>query len=142
MSDDPIQLLALDLEATLIDDAFSANPRPGLLRFLTYCDETFPRVALLTTVDEETAREVVDQLADNGHAPSSFANRVEYIDWQGEYKDLRCAQGVEWNNILFIDDDHGWVHPNQVSQHVPIAPWHGGPDEELRRLRSVLATMV
>src|SRR4051812_14057873 len=51
--------IALDLERTLIDDAMSGRARPGLRRFLQFCDERFARVVLFTTVDEADAREVM-----------------------------------------------------------------------------------
>lgn len=131
-------LLALDLEATLIDNAMSVIPRPGLFRFLTFCDVQFERVALLTTVDEESAREVLEQLAENRDAPSNLVSRIEYIDWQGEFKDLRCAANISPDEVLFVDDDDGWIHPSQIDRWVPIAPWHGGDDRELPRVQSVL----
>lgn len=138
----PIQLLALDLEATLIDDAMNANPRPGLYRFLSFCDDSFPRVSLLTTVDEESARDVLEQLADRREAPSSIVDRIEYINWDGEHKDLRNAKGVALSDVLFVDDDRGWVHPDQLDQWIQIEAWHGGADDELARVQNVLVTRL
>ena len=134
----PIQLLALDLEATLIDDAMNANPRPGLYRFLSFCDESFPRVSLLTTVDEDSAREVLEQLAENRDAPSSLVDRIGYINWDGEFKDLRNVSGIALTDILFVDDDRGWIHPEQLGQWIQIDAWHGGADEGLARVQNVL----
>lgn len=133
-----IRLLALDLEATLVDNAMSGNPRPGLHEFLAYCDEAFEQVALLTTVDEDSARDVLEQLADRLDAPERFVSRVGYIHWSGEYKDLNFATDVSPAEILFVDDDQGWVHPNQIDQWIAIQPWHGGPDTELKRVQVVL----
>lgn len=138
----PIQLLALDLEATLIDDAMNANPRPGLYRFLSFCDDSFPRVSLLTTVDEESARDVLEQLADRREAPSSIVDRIEYINCDGEHKDLRNAKGVALSDVLFVDDDRGWVHPDQLDQWIQIEAWHGGADDELARVQNVLVTRL
>ncbi|MEO1528108.1 MAG: NIF family HAD-type phosphatase [Planctomycetota bacterium] len=136
------QLLALDLEATLVDDAMSANPRPGLFRFLSFCEDAFPRVALLTTVDEDTAREVLEQLADSRDVPSALVQRMGYIDWEGQFKDLRNVDGIAPDEILFVDDDRGWVHPEQVDQWIGIRPWRGGPDEELTRVQAELARRI
>lgn len=138
----PIQLLALDLEATLIDDAMNANPRPGLYRFLSFCDDSFPRVSLLTTVDEESARDVLEQLADRREAPSPIVDRIEYINWDGEHKDLLNAKGVALSDVLFVDDDRGWVHPDQLDQWIQIEAWHGGADDELARVQNVLVTRL
>lgn len=138
----PIQLLALDLEATLIDNAMSVNPRPGLYPFLSFCNDSFPQVSLLTTVDEESAREVLEQLADQRDAPSSLVDRIGYIDWTGEYKDLRNVKDFTPPEILFVDDDRGWVHPDQIAQWISIHPWHGGPDDELARVQSELVSRI
>ena len=62
-----IKVLALDLERTLIDNALSARPRPGLLAFLAFCHDQFGRVAIFTTVEEADAREVLGDLERRGH---------------------------------------------------------------------------
>jgi len=130
-------MIALDLEATLIDSAIEGNPRPGLFSFVQFCLDEFDRVALLTTVDEADARDVLYALADQGAVPEKFAG-VEYIHWQGEFKDLRFAEGIEPHDILFVDDDQGWVHPEQIAQWIAIEPWSGGEDSELTMLKNVL----
>lgn len=102
------------------------------------CDRSFFRVALLTTVDEQDARDVLEQLADRRHAPESLVARMEYIRWEGEHKDLRNAPAVTLAEILFVDDDRGWVHPDQLDQWIPIDAWHGGEDNELSRVQQLL----
>ena len=79
-------MIALDLEASLIDNAISGAPRPGLHTFIEFCIENFDRIALLTTVEESDARDVLYSLADSGAIPEEFT-AVEYIHWQGQYKD-------------------------------------------------------
>ena len=59
-------MIALDLEASLIDNAISGAPRPGLHTFIEFCIENFDRIALLTTVEEPDARDVLYSLADSG----------------------------------------------------------------------------
>ncbi len=137
-----IKLLALDLEGTLVDNALTANARPGLFDFLQFCEERFDRVALLTTVDEETAREVLEGLERGGQVPGVFVARVEYVDWSGEHKDLRFVRSATPDEIVFVDDDPGWVHPDQQGQWISIAAWNGGADNELARVRAVLEHMV
>jgi hypothetical protein len=51
-----VKVLALDLERTLISDAMSAEPRPGLGDFLAFCHERFQRVVLFTCVEQQEAR--------------------------------------------------------------------------------------
>ena len=139
----PFRLLALDLEATLIDDALSELPRPGLNSFLSFCRDHFDRLALLTTVDEQTARLVLEALADGGDVPGIVADTIEYIDWDGEYKDLRNAIDVNVDEILFVDDDQGWIHPDQIEQWIRITPWRGEPDDvELRRVQQQIESRL
>jgi hypothetical protein len=137
-----VRILALDLERTLVDDALSARPRPGLLGFLTFCHERFERVALFTTVEEADAREVVGDLARRGHLPPGLLERLEYVDWSGEYKDLGFVPDAVTEAVLLVDDDGGWVRPDQRSRWVAIAGWDGGPDHELERVRTVLESWL
>ncbi len=133
-----IQVLALDLERTLIDDARSGRPRPGLLEFLEFCHERFARVAIYTTVEEADAREVLSELTDRRQVPAALFDRLEYVAWSGEYKDLAFVAGVVADEVLIVDDDAGWVRPDQRTSWVSIAGWDGGPDDELKRIQAVL----
>jgi len=133
-----VKVLALDLEGTLIDDARSGQPRPGLREFLAFCDERFGRVAVFTTVEEADAREVLADLDRVGSLPPGLLDRLEFIAWTGEYKDLGFVPGAAPAEVVLVDDDADWVRPDQRGQWVPVAPWHGGPDAELVRVRAVL----
>ncbi len=133
-----VRALALDLERTLVDDALSARPRPGLLDFLVFCHERFGWVALFTTAEEADAREVIEGLARSGHVPAGLLARLEYVSWQGQYKDLGLIAGAAPGEVLLVDDDAGWVRPDQRERWIPILPWDGGADSELRRVRAVL----
>ncbi|WP_422929162.1 NIF family HAD-type phosphatase [Singulisphaera sp. PoT] len=137
-----IKVLALDLERTLIDDALSALARPGLLAFLEFCRERFGRVAVFSTVEEADAREVLEGLGRRGLVPPDLMDRLEYVDWSGEYNDLGFVPGVAASEVLLIDDDAGWIRPDQRGSWIPIAPWDGGPDEELPRVRSLLESRL
>jgi hypothetical protein len=130
-----VRVLALDLERTLVSDALTAIPRPGLADFLQRCLERFGRMALFTTVDEPTAREVLDDLAGRGHVPPEMLERVEYVEWHGEFKDLRFVLDARPEEVLLIDDDASWIRPDQTSQWLAIPPWDGsGQDSELERI--------
>lgn len=133
-----IAVLALDLEYTLIDDTRSGRARPGLRDFLAFCVERFGRIALFTTVQESEARAVLADLAHRGYIPPVLLPRLEYIRWCGEYKDLAFVPNARPDEILFVDDDSGWIRPDQRDRWVPITAWDGGPDSELSRVRSVL----
>lgn len=134
----PIRVLALDLERTLISDANRVDPRPGLAEFLAFCHERFERVVLFTTVEEADARDALNQLAERGRVPAELLEPLGYVPWVGEHKDLAFVTGATPEEILFVDDDAGWVRPGQRDRWVPIAPWDGGRDNELARVREVL----
>jgi len=132
------KVLALDLERTLIDDALSGRARPGLRAFLAFCDERFARIVVFTAVEEADAREVLSDLDRAGHLPPGLLGRLEFVAWTGEYKDTTFVPGVPPAEVRLVDDDGGWVRPDQRHQWVPIAPWDEGPDAELARVRVVL----
>lgn len=134
----PIRVLALDLERTLVSDARHADPRPGLATFLAFCQEQFPHVVLFTTVQEADARAVINELAERGYLPAELAERLEYVSWCGEYKDLAFVPDAAPEEVLLVDDDAGWIRPDQRGQWVAIAPWDGGPDDELLRAQHIL----
>ncbi len=137
-----VKVLALDLESTLISNALSADPRPGLFDFLLFCHERFERVTLFTTVEELDAREVLEGLVRSGHVPPALLARLEYVEWDGEFKDLSLVPGTTTDEILFVDDDGGWIRPDQRDRWISIMAWHGGPDDELRRVRAVLEAQL
>ena len=133
-----IKVLALDLERTLIDDALSGQPRPGLRNFLLFCHLRFGRVAIYTTVETADAREVIEELNGRGCVPEGLLDRLEFIDWRGEFKDLTFVPAATPAEILLVDDDGGWVRPDQQDRWISIAPWDGGADSELTRVRGLL----
>jgi hypothetical protein len=133
-----VKVLAIDLEGTLIDDALSSRPRPGLYDFLAFCHDRFERVAMFTTVEEPDAREVMEVLADQGYVPPGLLARLEYVGWSGEHKDLGFVAGATPGEVVLVDDDGGWVRPDQRARWVSITAWDGGPDGELPRVRSLL----
>lgn len=134
-----LPVLALDLERTLISDANRVDPRPGLAEFLAFCHEHFPRVVLFTTVEESDAREAIRELVRHDCASDEFAERLEYVSWCGEYKDLAFVSDSAPEEVLLVDDDAGWIRPDQRDRWIAIAPWDGGPDEELIRVRRILS---
>ena len=137
-----LKVVALDLERTLISDSLSADPRPGLFDFLTFCAERFERIALFTSVETPDAREVLESLAGGGHVPLEFMARLEYVEWLGEYKDLTFIPNAAPGEILLIDDDIGWVRPDQRDRWIPIAGWDRGADSELPRVRKILESWL
>jgi hypothetical protein len=112
-------IIALDLEGTLISNAISIFPRPGLHEFLRWCYDRFERVVLFTAVNNHRARWVVQLLAEEGTAPKKFGG-VEIIDWSGDYKDLRFVAKAEPDEILIVDDQERYILPEQRDQWIEI----------------------
>jgi hypothetical protein len=83
-------ILALDLEGTLISNAISQIPRPGLYRFLEEVQTLFDQLTMFTTVPEDRFRSIAALLAREGSAPAWFVE-LPYIRWSGKTKDLRLA---------------------------------------------------
>ena len=117
-------ILALDLEGTLISNAISQIPRPGLYRFLEEVQALFDQLTMFTTVPEDRFRSIAALLAREGSAPAWFVE-LPYIRWSGKTKDLRLASPNLGEAILL--DDHGpYVHPGQ--EHLWVqAPLFGSP---------------
>lgn len=134
----PLRVLALDLERTLVSDALRADPRPGLAAFFAFCDARFPRVTLFTTVEEADARAVVEELTARGLMPAELAERLEYVSWCGEYKDLVFVPGATPDEVLLVDDDAGWIRPDQRDRWIAVAAWDGGSDADLLRVQHIL----
>ncbi|WP_269792844.1 NIF family HAD-type phosphatase [Stenotrophomonas sp. Iso1] len=117
-------ILAMDLEGTLISNAVSQIPRPGLFPFLQYMRAQFSQLVIFTTVPEPLARRICSLLVAESAAPTWFA-QLPYIFWEGPTKDLRFVTSDPCDAIL-LDDYAPYVHPGQESQWVEI-PLFGSP---------------
>lgn len=114
-----IPVLALDLEGTLISNAISQIPRPGLLRFLISCRELFPRIVMYTTVSEARFRAIARLLVSEGAAPEWFTE-LEVVDWAGKTKDLALISDAALEDCLLVDDFEGYVHDGQRERWVKV----------------------
>lgn len=132
-------ILALDLEGTLISNAISQIPRPGLHQFLEDVWVQFDKLMMFTTVPEERFRSIAALLVREGSAPAWFAE-LHYICWSGRTKDLHLAS-PRLGEALLLDDHQPYVHPGQEHLWVPISlfgspypPSDDGLNVALRRL--------
>ncbi|NJK75479.1 MAG: hypothetical protein HC942_17440 [Microcoleus sp. SU_5_6] len=105
-------VLALDLEGTLISNAVSQFSRPGLYNFLEYCHNNFCRIVIFTAVSELSFRKIAIALADAGKVPSWFVN-LEYINWDGKYKDLCFVPETKFTEVILIDDREEYIKQEQ-----------------------------
>lgn len=137
-------VLALDLEGTLISNAMSQIPRPGLAEFLTRCAELCPRIVMFTTVKEEQFRTIARLLVDEEVVPAWFAD-MEYITWHGETKDLRFVPGVHPHQVLLVDDFEKYVHPGQEAQWMQVEHFdypYSSTDTGLAKMLSALTDRI
>ncbi|MEN5286248.1 NIF family HAD-type phosphatase [Stenotrophomonas lactitubi] len=117
-------ILALDLEGTLISNAVSQIPRPGLNQFLEDVRSQFEELVLFTTVPETLARRIAAILAREGSVPAWFVG-LRYINWSGRTKNLSYVSPCLGEALLL--DDHGpYVDGGQESLWVEI-PLFGSP---------------
>lgn len=133
-------VLALDLEGTLISNAMSQIPRPGLFAFLERCRALFPRIVMFTTVGEERFRKIATLLVADAAAPAWFAD-IEYVTWSGKTKDLAWIPGADVDKTLLVDDFEIYVHPGQESQWVPVEYFDHPYDEQDTGLARVLVAL-
>ncbi len=135
-----LEVLALDLEGTLVSNAMSQIARPRLHEFLEFCRRAAPRVVIYTSVPEAKVREVTANLVAEGSAPGWFEN-AEVVQWSGCTKDLAVIPGATVERTVLIDDYEGYVVPGQRRQWLPIGSYsapYPADDTELRRVRQVL----
>lgn len=135
-----LEVLALDLEGTLVSNAVSQIARPGLHEFLEFCRRAVPRLVLYTSVPERRVREVAGNLVAEGSAPAWFEN-IECVQWNGRVKDLTVIRGTTVERTLLIDDYEGCVIEDQRRQWLPIDSYsapYSTDDTELQRVRRVL----
>lgn len=117
-----IQVLALDLEGTLIETLETPIPGGGLAPSLQACQALVSTVVLVTVCEEADVRPVLAQRVADGEAPAWFAG-VPVVAWTGQrYKDLRCLGHAPIKWILLVDDDRATVHPEQEDRWIRIAP--------------------
>jgi hypothetical protein len=136
-----VKTLALDVEGTLISNAISLFPRPGLYRFLDTCREMFPHLVVYTGVREERFRRLAYQLISEENAPRWFGN-LPHIHWSDAHKDLRQIPDSTLETTLIVDDFEGCIHPDQIDRWIPIEPFerpYSSSDTELTRVMRVLA---
>ncbi len=131
------RVLALDLEGTLVSNAVSQFPRAGVGEFLRFAVDRFEVVVLFTTVREDIARGVLENLVGEGIVDGEVVEAIGYVEWSGTVKDLAFVEGAAVEEVLLVDDMEVVVHPEQKGQWVAVEPFVApyGQDGELERVR-------
>lgn len=135
-----MNVIALDLEGTLISNAMSQIPRPWLGEFLTACKSICPRIVIFTTVKEPLFRNIARSLAEEKVVPEWFSE-IEYVNWDGSTKNLNFISSSTPEETVLVDDFHIYIHPGQESSWVEIKQFeypYQEPKPELQRIFEVL----
>jgi len=117
----PFDVIALDLEGTLISDARHCVPRRHLHWFLQQCAGAAGLVMVFSSVLPERVWRAQSVLVKNHAAPKWFSS-VEQVRWAGPVKDLRFT-GVAVARAVLVDDCGAWVHPQQRHRWVEVTPF-------------------
>lgn len=131
-----LEVIALDLEGTLISNAFSQIARPGLYAFLEGCKSITERVVIYTTVKEDLFRKIAQLLVSEGSAPTWFAT-IEYIKWSCPTKDLNQIQGASVAACVLVDDCNLYVHEGQAGQWLEVKQFASPYPEEDNELQAI-----
>ncbi len=136
--------LALDLEGTLISNAVSQFARPGLFAFLEFCRARFDRIVTFTAVSETRVAGIKQNLVTYNDAPAWFVE-VENVRWSGPFKDLNFVGGVAPEQILIVDDQEAYIHPDQKVNWIPIVefePPYPPDDTGLQTVQALLQSKL
>jgi len=117
-----MNIIALDLEQTLISNAVSQIPRPWLYEFLVSCEALAARIVIFTAVPEKNFRRIAQTLVEEKWAPSWFA-RIEYVSWDMKTKNLNFIDSNFDERIVLVDDFPGYIHLGQEKNWIPIDPF-------------------
>ena len=136
--------IALDLEGTLISNAVSQFPRPGLRGFLDFCAERFDRVCIYTAVRDEVTVPIIKTMVDEENAPS-WILQSELIQWDRTVKDLTNIPNSEIMDCLIVDDNPDYIVDSQVSQWIQIEKYsspYAKTDRELERVQALIESRL
>jgi hypothetical protein len=119
---DKYEILALDLEGTLISNAVSQIPGDGLYEFLEFCKFQFKKIVMFTAVPEQKFREISRTLVSYRDVPSWFES-LACIKWNPaeELKDLRKVD-KNWGKVLIVYDMEGYILPEQKCNWIKANP--------------------
>lgn len=130
-------LLCLDLEGTLISNAVSQIPRPGLYQFLSAAREICDLV-IYTSVSEERVASIQRLLVTEGVAPSWFAD-LKVLRPTGTLKP-KAICGRE--KALLLDDQSAAVVPGEEDWWIRVPEYLPPYSESDLALPAALETIT
>ncbi len=124
-------LLCLDLEGTLISNAVSQIPRPGLFEFLEYVADIC-ELMIYTSVSFERVKTIQNLLVEEGVAPAWFRD----IPVIRPEKSLKPKAACGRQDALLVDDQADVIVPGEEDWLVEIPeylPPYSDRDQALSR---------
>ncbi len=137
------KILVLDIEGTLVSNASSIYPRPGLKDFLIECKNLFDEIIIYSGISHLSYENVKSHLIANELVPSWFSE-LRFIRMEGRYKDLLNIRN-EIHNVFIIDDMELFIHPEQKGQWIAIKPFqppYPADDSELFKVINKLKEVI
>jgi hypothetical protein len=114
-------ILVLDIEGTLVSNASSVYPRPGLKDFLMESRELFHEIVIYSGISHLSYENVKSHLIENEFVPSWFSE-LRFFRMEGRYKDLLNIR-TEIQNVFIVDDMELFIHPEQKAHWIEIKPF-------------------
>jgi hypothetical protein len=139
-------IICLDIEGTLISNAMSQIPRPGLYKFLEELNQITDEVVIYTTLTELKLRVILDILREEEAIPEWFAFAYR-VPWSGKKKHLSYAAhkgAVEKRAIYLVDDYQGYIADEDREHWIPIRQFEqpfAEEDHELDRVLEVVRSI-
>jgi hypothetical protein len=129
-------LLCLDLEGTLLSNAVSQIPRPGLYQFLEHSAELCD-LMIYTSVSEERASAIQKLLVSEHTAPMWFSD-LDVIRPAGTLKP-KSACGRE--DAFLLDDQEGVIVPREEEWWIQIPEYLPPYSDEDKALTDTLVRL-
>lgn len=130
-------ILVVDIEGTIVSVAEENYiVRPGTHSFLYHAKSIFEHVVFFSAVEYKKSKDFISLLCDTKELPEECRN-MDIVKWTVNsnkddsgfittdlYKDLSYVKsmfdGHEIGDIVILDDDKFWIHPEQKDCHIPI----------------------
>ncbi|WP_417583221.1 NIF family HAD-type phosphatase [Nitrincola sp.] len=133
-------LLCLDLEGTLISNAVSQIPRPGLHEFLSTVGEMCD-LLIYTSVSEERVTSIQSLLVAEGVVPEWFADLAVMVS-TGNLKPKSCCGR---DRAFLLDDQPSVIVPGEESWWIAIPeylPPYSETDQAFKAVLDVISQRV
>lgn len=139
------RLFCLDLEGTIISNAISQIPRPGIFSFLEFLSEN-GGVVLFTSVSPSRSSDIQRLLVAEGHAPYWFAD-LDVLNPEANLKRRGVAEAYApgMDQYLLLDDQAGVVDPSERDWWIPVAefePPYSADEDQLAMVQAELLTRL